>query len=877
MDFRKTFVDLTQWVIPHGHEEMVAHLLPEGCIKDAKGNYYITIGDSETLFTCHLDTVSQKAKVNHVFDGDWIKTDGTTILGGDNKAGVCILMYLIEQKVSGTYYFFVGEEIGRKGSQWALDNNKEYFKKFKRAIAFDRRYKGSIITHQSSRLCASVDFTEALSKEMAKSGLEYKADSGGSYTDTYTFIDVIPECTNLSSGVWGEHTTSEKVDIVHLEEIAKAASKVNWEELPSVRDISKREWKSYGNSYNNSYSYDHAYGYDGWYSQPKPQGQLALAASTKKASESGLELKIANVDKYFNLTKIFDDGIYYFKFENRQFYFTISNDLIAIEEDLDHKYPYYIQHYVRKNVKHSSNLNLNIPTTFEELWSDIKDIKEIPFKPIDVIDVPYYQSNISSYFDLEEHIDEFGGRIFIDNLTLREYQFELDKKWVGVWEIINKEPYIIPLYSNDNIFNSFGELWIDMREFVPFRRYGKLENTFFNGGTKIKTYGRILDSVNNSSKLPYLQNNIEKYFDVEKIKDDSTIDSYYRNANGKIYFIEISPNGKTYLWETESGKASIIHGEHYLSFDSLWNAIKDKVDFKLKDAQNVELIDTSKLELKSKNIEKFFNLTRKQNIVPSVSHLFFSKSNKQYFFKVDENDSSVYLLHIENEKVKVILNYVTYKSFEDVWNDIKSEVDFEKRELPTPPNKNKKNENITSKISFTNENVAKAFNLKEVQNKHYVTDDGQHHYYFDLVKNSTDNKQSVYLWESVNGSMVTIIDGEEYNSFNDIWDDVREHVKFKKRIQFIQKNVPIFFNLKDMGMKCFYLDEETNRTFFIYCGEEKEKVSIKEVFYKDNGKDGVRKIDRMENIYYCDNKDTIHSFQDVWEKIKDVVPFEIRE
>ncbi len=254
MDFKKTFISLTQWTIPHGYEESIAHLLPKGVQKDGIGNYHITIGEnSKTLFTCHLDTVSKREKIHHVISGNIIKTNGKTILGGDNKAGVCILMYLIEQNVPGTYYFFVGEECGTIGSRWALQNNTEFFKGFKRAVAYDRREQGSIITYQRGRRCCSDDFANALSMDFAKNRMEYHIDPNGVYTDTAVFVNVIPECTNLSAGVVGEHTNSEHVDIEYCERVAKASVKIDWENLPAIREAKEEDYSNYYNRGNSQF------------------------------------------------------------------------------------------------------------------------------------------------------------------------------------------------------------------------------------------------------------------------------------------------------------------------------------------------------------------------------------------------------------------------------------------------------------------------------------------------------------------------------------------------------------------------------------------------------------------------------------------------
>lgn len=243
-DFKNTFLNLTQYTVPHGYESRLEPYLPAGVQKDDFGNYFLKVGESETLFTSHLDTASYtREKVTHVVACNIIRTDGSTILGGDNKAGVTILLYLISQSVPGTYYFFAGEERGCLGSRWALEQDPEFFKQFKRAVAFDRRETGSIITHQRCGRTASDRFAEALADQFAAQGMYYQADPYGVFTDTAIFEDVISECTNLSAGVWHEHSRREYVDIAIVEQIARAAAGIDWESLPAARRImSPQSW-----------------------------------------------------------------------------------------------------------------------------------------------------------------------------------------------------------------------------------------------------------------------------------------------------------------------------------------------------------------------------------------------------------------------------------------------------------------------------------------------------------------------------------------------------------------------------------------------------------------------------------------------------------
>ena len=100
MDIRQTFLDLTEYTIPYRkdnrYEKTLEKYLPKGYKTDSVGNYYVEVGTSETLFTTHLDTYCKEyEKVNHVIEGDIIKTDGTTILGGDNITFYNVIYFFI--------------------------------------------------------------------------------------------------------------------------------------------------------------------------------------------------------------------------------------------------------------------------------------------------------------------------------------------------------------------------------------------------------------------------------------------------------------------------------------------------------------------------------------------------------------------------------------------------------------------------------------------------------------------------------------------------------------------------------------------------------------------------------------------------------------
>ena len=123
MRVRRKFLQLTNYTYPHGTEGFLKSHLPQGYKTDKWGNFYYLVGETpSTMFTCHLDTAcSKQQKVTHVQTHNMIKTDGKTILGADDKAGITEIMsameYLIQHPEIKHGKIRVGftpdEEIGR--------------------------------------------------------------------------------------------------------------------------------------------------------------------------------------------------------------------------------------------------------------------------------------------------------------------------------------------------------------------------------------------------------------------------------------------------------------------------------------------------------------------------------------------------------------------------------------------------------------------------------------------------------------------------------------------------------------------------------------------------------------------------------------------
>jgi len=244
-DVRSTFISLVTETYPHGHEEEVVPLISKaGLKKDEFGNYYKIIGKSETMFTSHLDTADRKkSKVtlySETKDGqEHLMSDGTTILGADDKSGVSVMLYMISHNIPGVYYFFIGEERGGIGSGKvsSIFEKVEHLKGMKRCVSFDRRNYYSIITEQLGMECCSDQFAQALANQYNSNGMKLSLDPTGIYTDSASFIDQIPECTNISVGYFDEHTTKESQNITFLEKLAKASVNIKWEELPTAKKV----------------------------------------------------------------------------------------------------------------------------------------------------------------------------------------------------------------------------------------------------------------------------------------------------------------------------------------------------------------------------------------------------------------------------------------------------------------------------------------------------------------------------------------------------------------------------------------------------------------------------------------------------------------
>ena len=130
-----TFCDIVQIDSPSGEEEEVAQDLTRRLTalgftiaRDAHGNLLASEEGSDPLMlSAHMDTVEPGRGIKPRIVGDEVHTDGTTILGGDCKAGIAAILEALEsiredgaRRIPVQLVFTRGEEIGLVGA-WNLD------------------------------------------------------------------------------------------------------------------------------------------------------------------------------------------------------------------------------------------------------------------------------------------------------------------------------------------------------------------------------------------------------------------------------------------------------------------------------------------------------------------------------------------------------------------------------------------------------------------------------------------------------------------------------------------------------------------------------------------------------------------------------------
>ncbi len=252
---------------------------------DATGNYLcevvngkvLSVGSATQLqtniaFMAHHDTVHKtdgRQKVVYDPHRNYAYVDHNECLGADCTTGVWLILEMIKAKVPGLYIVHTGEECGGIGARAVVASRADWLKQLDFAISFDRYGTESIITHQSGIRCCSESFSRDFESIL---NLNLISDSGGSYTDSYEYMDIVSECTNLSVGYYKQHTSQEYQDIGFATKLLKALVSADWSKLKPYRDPSVVEFDDYSiygrgytfgrkSEYKSQFDYGNYYGY----------------------------------------------------------------------------------------------------------------------------------------------------------------------------------------------------------------------------------------------------------------------------------------------------------------------------------------------------------------------------------------------------------------------------------------------------------------------------------------------------------------------------------------------------------------------------------------------------------------------------------------
>jgi hypothetical protein len=225
-------------------------IAPLGTREDKVGNMILRIGDAPVLWSCHTDTQHrQEGQQVVAVDGQgtmYLKDPLSSCLGADDAAGVWLMREMIRAKREGLYIFHAAEEMGGVGSSWIASNTPELLAGIDFAIALDRKGTNSIITHQGGERCCSDAFARSLGRGLIMGiGPGMVPDDTGLFTDTANYVDLVPECTNLSVGYEHEHSRAETIDLHHLVAIRNALLNLNIDNLVCEREAGESDYLDY--------------------------------------------------------------------------------------------------------------------------------------------------------------------------------------------------------------------------------------------------------------------------------------------------------------------------------------------------------------------------------------------------------------------------------------------------------------------------------------------------------------------------------------------------------------------------------------------------------------------------------------------------------
>lgn len=240
----------------------VRQTVPDAKIEcDKPGNLYVTKGKSDTYpcIVAHMDQVQERHSKDFIaYEAEDIiigfspKHKEQQGLGADDKCGLWIGLKCLQKFDCLKLAFFVGEEVGCKGSGLA---NMAFFDDCRFVIEPDRKGSEDLITQIGWTPLCSDDFL----KDIGFKKFGYK-EAEGMMTDIEALKDkgLMLSCINLSCGYYRPHSNEEFVYkpallncLAFVEHIIKTCTQV----YPHIDNTSYYERQNYyGDIYDDYYS-----------------------------------------------------------------------------------------------------------------------------------------------------------------------------------------------------------------------------------------------------------------------------------------------------------------------------------------------------------------------------------------------------------------------------------------------------------------------------------------------------------------------------------------------------------------------------------------------------------------------------------------------
>jgi hypothetical protein len=147
-------------------------------------------------------------------------------------------------------------------------------------------------------------------------------DDGGIFTDTANYTHLIPECTNVACGYDGAHTSAEYLDVEYLVKLASALIAVDWETLPTVRDVAEVDPIS-----------DWGYGTYG-FSKPTKKYASAAPFGVEMEVDHVMQMRFGQMKEWIKTTSI--DTIAEVLYEMTDRIYAAEEDAQGLREELEY-------------------------------------------------------------------------------------------------------------------------------------------------------------------------------------------------------------------------------------------------------------------------------------------------------------------------------------------------------------------------------------------------------------------------------------------------------------------------------------------------------------------------------------------------------------